>query len=153
MWRKEFIEKYASSNEGKFNTYSSFKDKFVYENYLEDVTNFNHRRALTKLRISNHCLNIEVGRYKKPPIPREERLCTFCLANNIKSLHNEAHFILICPAHDDIRSKTIDSYIFNICNFDKLSESSKFFYLMTSEDQTVRAVAKFCYDAFVSIQS
>ena len=36
-------------------------------------------------------LNIERGRYSRPKVPREERICKFC--NEVES---ESHFILFC---------------------------------------------------------
>ena len=57
-----------------------------------------HRSFLTKIRISAHSLNIETGRYNS--IPREQRLCTFCLS----LVEDEKHFILHCPKHQNIRN-------------------------------------------------
>ena len=47
--------------------------KFGYEEYLNDIKKQPDRIALTRLRISNHCLEIETGRHQKPPIPRDAR--------------------------------------------------------------------------------
>ena len=38
-------------------------DNYKCEDYLHQVTNTRHRIALTKLRLSNHKLAIETGRY------------------------------------------------------------------------------------------
>ena len=52
--------------------------------YLQDVSNFKHRKAHLKLRASDYKLNIEVERYNKLPInernksPLNERVCKFC---------------------------------------------------------------------------
>ncbi len=45
------------------------------ERYLKAV-NVNLRTYLTRFRLSNHRLPIEVGRYVN--IPRNERICEFC---------------------------------------------------------------------------
>jgi hypothetical protein len=60
--------------------------------YLYDKVNFitihfNSRKILTKFRISDHKLEIEIGRYKK--VPREQRICKAC-----KVLDDEKHFFL-----------------------------------------------------------
>jgi hypothetical protein len=39
------------------------KTNFGYENYLSIIKNFEQRRRLSKLRISAHKLQIEIGRY------------------------------------------------------------------------------------------
>ena len=43
--------------------------------YLETNLSKSIKSKITQLRISDHCLNIERGRYNKPKIPREERFC------------------------------------------------------------------------------
>ena len=58
------------NNEGnKLRTYCTVKKNFTYENYLDFNNDFRLRRELTKLRISAHRLEIEIGRYKSPKIP------------------------------------------------------------------------------------
>ena len=42
---------------------------------LHQVTNARHRIALTKLRLSNHKLAIETGRYSRPFKKPAERIC------------------------------------------------------------------------------
>ena len=45
--------------------YRNMKNKYNFENYLDIITNRRHKAAYSKLRISAHKLQIEVGRYKK----------------------------------------------------------------------------------------
>ena len=40
--------------------------------------NFKQRQAVSKLRISDHKLQIKLGRYHKPPLELSERTCPFC---------------------------------------------------------------------------
>jgi hypothetical protein len=42
------------------------------EDYLSTLKNFNSRKILSKFRISDHMLEIEIGRYKK--VPSEQRI-------------------------------------------------------------------------------
>jgi hypothetical protein len=51
-------------------------DLIKLEDYLSTLNNFNSRKILTKFRISDHKLEIEIGRYKK--VPREQRICKAC---------------------------------------------------------------------------
>ena len=67
--------------------YSKIKNTFNTEKYLLNINNFNSRQLITKFRISDHNLEIELGRYKK--VPRDQRLCKTC-----KVLDNEEHFFL-----------------------------------------------------------
>ena len=52
----------------------------------------------TKLRISNHRLNIKQGRYAKTPV--HLRTCNIC--KSLK-LDNEFRFIFVCDKYDDLR--------------------------------------------------
>ena len=74
-------------SEGKLRTYTTFKVHFGFENYLSVIGNFEHRRCLTKLRISAHRLHIETGRYHG--IPPHQRLCEQCDSGEVE---DEIHF-------------------------------------------------------------
>jgi hypothetical protein len=47
--------------------HQSARANFGYENYLSIIKNFEQRRRLSKLRISAHKLQIEIGRYQGTP--------------------------------------------------------------------------------------
>ena len=49
------------------------------------------RTALLRFRISCHQLRIEIGRYLRPPLPGQERVCLF---GNDGSIEDEKHFML-----------------------------------------------------------
>ena len=70
------------------------------EKYLNTIQNPARRRALTKFRISNHQLAIELGRFKRPPQPVSERICPMCHLNVVE---DEIHFVLICPLYNVLR--------------------------------------------------
>jgi hypothetical protein len=46
----------------------------VLEEYLIQESKFKNRQPIAKFRTSDHCLQIETGRYNN--IPRQQRLCT-----------------------------------------------------------------------------
>ncbi len=48
----------------KLRTYNTFKSTFEYQNYLDYGSDFRQRKIVTKLRISAHSLEVEVGRHK-----------------------------------------------------------------------------------------
>ena len=85
----------------KMRTYRLFKmmDNYKCEDYLHQVTNTRHRIALTKLRLSNHKLAIETGRYSRLFKKPAERICAVCQ----KEMENEYHFLNICPAYQEKR--------------------------------------------------
>ena len=76
-----------------------FKDSYTPSIYL-DVTRKNpNRKTLVKLRISNHKLNIETGRYNK--ISRCDRICPVCSLD----IEYEIHFLLDCAEYSSIRDQ------------------------------------------------
>ena len=63
--------------------------------------NFKQRQAVSKLRILDHKLQIELGRSHKPSLELSERTCLFC-PNKIEV---EYHFITECPMYSDERHR------------------------------------------------
>ena len=79
------LEKLSNLDENsKLFLYNKLKNEIKLEDYLYTLTNFNSRKILTKFRISDHKLEIEIGRYKK--VPRKQRICKAC-----KVLDDEKH--------------------------------------------------------------
>ena len=69
----------ALQHSQKLEFYKIFKNEYAPSNYLELSTRTSERRALTKLRISNRKLMIELGRYNQ--ISRDDRICPVCGSN------------------------------------------------------------------------
>ena len=88
-----------ANQSNKMRTYRLFKtmDNYKCEDYLHQVTNTRHRIALTKLRLSNHKLAIETGRYSRPFKKPAERICPICKIE----MEDEYHFLNICPAYQE----------------------------------------------------
>jgi hypothetical protein len=80
---------------------SKLKSDIKLEEYIKCERNFKNRQLLTKFRLSDHNLEIELGRYKN--IPRNQRHCKFC-----KTLDAEFHFFFDCKVTDNIRPSFID---------------------------------------------
>ena len=78
-----------NNDSSKLFLYSKLKSDIKLEDYLKSERNFKIRQLLTKFRLSDHNLEIELGRYKN--IPRNQRHCEFC-----KTLDDEFHFFFDC---------------------------------------------------------
>ena len=89
------------SEKSKLRTYAIFKTSAGFEKYLYEVKNMATRTAVSKLRLSNHCLAIETGRYNNTDEPF--RFCPFC-PNKIE---NEFHFLVECRAYRYVRENLI----------------------------------------------
>ena len=122
IWR----QKLESSK--KSTTYRSFKDNMKFEPYLLH-TNRKERVAMTKLRVSDHKLMIEVGRHRQPSIPQEERTCYMC---NDK-VEDEIHFLTECRLYGSKNQfwQKVQTKFPQTANLD---HKAKFIFLMTQED-------------------
>ena len=89
--QQQSLSQINNPNSNKFNFYRTVKSQCFYEDYLDAVTIPAHRIALSKLRISDHKLGVETGRYKN--IPFVDRKCEHCILNQIDDEH---HYITAC---------------------------------------------------------
>ena len=83
-----------ANQSNKMRTYQLFKT------INNQVTNMRHRIALTKLRLSNHKLAIETGRYSRPFILIRNLQKEF--AQFVIEMEDEYHFLNICPAYHSL---------------------------------------------------
>ena len=123
---KNRFEKYWSesmNNSSKLRTYRTFKTVFGTEPYLNNSKLFRIRRLITKFRVSNHRLEIEIGRYTDPKTPLEERICKNC---NLNKIEDEYHCIMECPYMSEKRNTNFSE---TICNVD-VTEEEKFIDIM-----------------------
>ena len=117
-------------NGNKLRTYRKFKYDFKSEEYLVNFKNRKNRFIFSRLRCSAHRLLIETGRYSRPKIPVEERICTKC---DLKQVEDEYHLIRICKLYERIRTD-LDINISEIEEtYVHMSDSQKFVYLMSAD--------------------
>lgn len=114
----------------KLRTFREFKTGYSLESYLSTIENQEHRRALTKLRISDHSLEIERGRYNKTYVSPEQRLCPCC-----KQMEDEKHFLIECKLYKEKRQTL----------FHKIKTQS-FFSLINPKKNNAKIVAKYIYE-------
>jgi len=124
-----------TNNGGKLRTMRLFKNNFRLETYLEIIKNGNERKQLTRLRLSAHRLEIERGRYKGIEIG--DRKCNTCM-----EVEDEIHFMMRCKLYDKERKILMNMIEETAPNSTNLDEKSKFIFLMSSEGEIVKQVAK-----------
>ena len=133
----------SKSSGNKLRTYALLKQDYSLEPYLESDLPSHLIRAIARLRTSSHSLAIETGRYCRPRLPPEQRLCKLCDKNHVE---DEKHFLLDCPAYSLFREQLYKS-IPDISGI--LDVNDKFVSMMTSKDHdTIKALAKFIAKAF-----
>ena len=129
----------------KLRTYRKFKQHFSLEPYLQHIDNIPHRKAVTRLRLSSHSLNIE-AMHTNTPNPTE-RICNIC---NSKEMEDEEHFTMGCEAYNAPRKEMMDTCQSICSNFMALDKKDKFLWVLTNEDKAVlKALGKFI---FVSLE-
>ena len=75
-WYSFVINFVYTGHFSKLDTYNSFKCRFNMKGYFNSISNREHRDHYSKIRISNHRLAIETGRFNKTP--RNDRICLYC---------------------------------------------------------------------------
>ena len=65
-----------TSTSSKLEFYCQFKLNFCKEPYLDLVSDYTDRANLSRIRISSHHLEIELGRRKD--VERSDRICKWC---------------------------------------------------------------------------
>ena len=125
MYNKAWVN-HINCPDSKLRTYKTFKLTTFLENYLLQITNIKTRKEFTKLRISSHRLQIEMGRYSRPKTPLENRTCKLC---NSSDVEDEKHFLLFCPFYQNERALLYNELkAFTI--FDQLSREDKFLFII-----------------------
>ena len=124
-----------SNPQSKLRTYALLKREIGFENYLNEISNPDIRHTVTKFRLSNHKLNIEVGRHKN--IPEKLRFCPFC----INTVETEIHFLLKCPIYNIPRGELVDKITSMKPNFIFYSETEKLQYLLS--DTNIKISSKY----------
>ena len=147
-WAEQFQ---PVENTGKLRTFRKIKKYFEYEKYLNKISNFKYRQAITKLRISAHKLTVETGRYNN--VPYNDRLCRLCELNEVGDEH---HFLMSCTNMKfiDLRTKFIDN-LYKINRFFNLFTSKNLFiYIMAMKDKSImKLVGKHCFDVLATFDS
>jgi hypothetical protein len=113
------------NNNSKLRTYKHFKSSPSLENYLLEISDVQKRKEFTKLRISSHQLQIELGRYTKPrKTPVENRICKLC---NSQEVENEEHFVMSCTLYENARTTLFD-HLNSFTSFGSLRKPAQWRY-------------------------
>ena len=112
-------------NSIKLRTYIKFKFDHLLEEYLFYIPDLlRWIKALSRLRMSSHMLEIERGRHFKPPkIPLEQRICQRCTSN---SVDDKIHFLIFCSSFATQRTSLLAESKLHNTEFDSLSNNDKF---------------------------
>ena len=126
-WRDKVWNDTGQENGNKLRTYRLYKSNLMTDEYVKINLERSHRRILAKFRSGSLPLQIETGRYKKPKVPLNNRICNLCTDNVIE---DEIHFLLCCDFYSDIRRPLLAKA--QLCNsdFQNMSMQDKFVFIM-----------------------
>ena len=132
-WKAELFNDDCRGTFGnKLRYYRTFKWNFATEPYLQ-CKNTTSRKNISRLRLSCHRLQIELGRYARGEsrLQPEERICKLCNTE----CEDEFHFMCRCPKFSVNRENMYKGIGQSCRNFASLSLQNEFIYLMSSEDK------------------
>ena len=125
-------------------TYSIFKHNFGMESYLDKISNFKYRRAITKLRVSSHDLMIEKGRHHTLKLDIEKRLCLTC-----GIVEDEIHFLVVCPLYSEKRAEFYDKINMDMNLIKNVNSDTIFYLLMNLRSKNhLEKLGEFIYSSF-----
>ena len=101
------------------------------------MRNIHYRIALTKFRLSNYTLMIEMGRHEN--IQRTNRRCPFCP----ESIENEVHFLIHCPVYSNLRLSMLEEIEISMIGFYYPNDENFFFWFLLCNPIIAHLTAKF----------
>lgn len=123
-------------------TYIQFKRNPNLEPYLLNVKLGKYRKAISRLRMNSHLLEIEKGRHNKTPV--NERICIKC---DLDEIEDEIHFITKCQLFSNTRTIFYNQISGTNPDFIQFNDIDKYIYLNTTLDPQVQKwYGKFIYD-------
>ena len=88
----------------KLRTYNLVAEFTSPKAYLEKPLSFLQRKSMAKLRLGVLPIRLETGRYERPKLPADQRLCQQC---SLGVPEDEVHFTLECPRHSILREQLL----------------------------------------------
>ena len=85
----------------KLRTFNTFRNFGTTPNYICMPLSFIQRKFLAQLRLSALPIRLETGRYERPKLPEQARLCQAC--SDGVSVENEEHYLYFCASYNEIR--------------------------------------------------
>ena len=122
----------AVTTSPKLQWYTLVKNSYPFrERYLDVIKNPLFRRAVTKIRLSDHDFDIERGRRCR--VPRQDRVCSHCDSGDVG---DEFHTLFLCEHSSlvELRQAFVSSVCGIVESFDLLNPRSRFLYCLTAAD-------------------
>ena len=122
----------------KLRTYKIYKTQTCTEKYLLRHMSIKQRSYYAKFRCGTFPINIELGRYRNPKVPPENRLCKVC---ENPAVEDEKHFLVECSGYNTLRNE-----LFTDLNIHHLTDDEKFKHCLKEADS--KTVSNFLINAY-----
>ena len=109
---------------------------------MQNVAYHSYQSVLARLRGGTLPLMLELGRYRRPKVPRTERICTICGSE----VEDEIHFMLRCPALVNARRPILEECVKLCEDFLLRTDMEKFYFLLNNCN--VNLLAKTIFQMF-----
>jgi exonuclease III len=138
--RKSYVDHFLQEIRkfSKLELYCSLKKSYEAERYLYEITNRQHRAALTKLRLSAHHLPIERLRRQS----NTDRMKRYCITCDQKALGDEKHVLLECsnPALVKLRFSVLCKLNHLYTSFGTLPMNTQLLFMLMGHDKTMTSI-------------
>ena len=103
---------------------------------------------MSKLRLSDHSLQIERGRYHRPSLKPEDITCMFCPQK--KTPKNEFHFLTECAAYSDKRQNLVNFLTASFPNIVSSHKNKLFSVIFECDEQHSKLIRSSVQNAMKS---
>ena len=140
--KEKYLDHWQSEikTQSKLECYRTIKTNYELEEYLFTVRDIKERQILTKYRLSDHNLALEIGRRRQSWLPREQRICGHCTAGEVET---EVHFLLQCDKYSKIRETHFNTFAQVIPGFLDLDTERLLSVLLGQQGHTAALAAKY----------
>ena len=127
----------------KLRTFMLFKNFNCDPPHIYKPLSFIQRKLTAKLRLGMLHLRVETGRFSRPRLEPEERICLTC---NNGQVEDESHFLLHCDTYQEYR-QTLFGFIPNIADFNLLPDTDKLKFLL-NDQSIIKQSSRFIVDSY-----
>ena len=143
--------KHECEQQTKLRTFNQFKEYGPVPAYITKPLSFFQRKHIARLRLGVLQIRIESGRYSRPRVEVNERICPICSERRIQQglepeIESEIHFLIFCDKYSILREKLF-STLNKPATFEMLDESTKL-SILSNQPENCKPTAQFIADAF-----
>ena len=133
------IQTYFSilKKQNKMRTYAKHKQDIKLESYVTKLS-FSARQTVSKLRLSDHSLEIERGKYQRPYLKPEERNCPF----SPDKIEDEYQIFIECAMYRDGRQTFLNSS-YNHKSYSHANQNKLFSHIFKCHEAHITKISSF----------